>query len=49
MMVELDNDLRFVANFRYEIKSNATKGRMLKDLNNTELASIIPNTEASAK
>jgi hypothetical protein len=30
MMVELDNDIRFITNFRYEIKANLTKGREIK-------------------
>jgi hypothetical protein len=49
MMVELDNDMRFLANFRYEIKANATRGRALRELTSRELSTLIPNTEASSK
>ena len=48
-MVELENNLRFLTNFRYELKGNLTQGRPLSQLSTKELATLIPNTEASSK
>lgn len=46
MLVTLDNNLEFLANFRYELKSNITKepSKHLKQLGN-----LITDIEESAK
>lgn len=46
MAVFLENDLRFVANFKYEIKSNVTTN----PLNTTvDFDKLIPDIEEGAK
>lgn len=47
--VELDNGLRFIANFRYELRDKFLLGKQLSLLNITYLNEVIPNTEEETK
>ena len=47
--VELENGLRFVANFRYELKDKYTMGKQLSNLTLNYLNEVIPNTEEETK
>ena len=47
MVVELENNLKFIANFKYEIKKNVTTEPMLMAVE--ELDKLIPDTEEAAK
>lgn len=48
-MVELDNNLRFITNFRYEVSQALIKGKKLSIIDGKELSKIIPNAKASDK
>ena len=47
MVVELDNKLKFIANFKYEIKKNVTTKPM--EMSVATLDKLIPDTEDAAK
>lgn len=47
LLVELDNDLRFLANFRYEIKKNVTDDPLKADF--AKMAQLVPEVDDSAK
>jgi hypothetical protein len=50
-MVHLDNDLRFMANFRYELKGNVTKGQHPSAFSSPKLEAALKgnNQETSSK
>lgn len=49
MMVELDNNLRFLTNFRYEVKDELIKGKLVSNFSDKELSKIINNSNAADK
>ena len=46
-LVELENDIRFLANFRYELKKNVTTDPV--NYNIKILEKLIPDTDSQAK
>ena len=47
MVVELENKLKFIANFKYEIKKNVTTNPM--EMSVAVLDKLVPDTESAAK
>ena len=47
LLVELDNDLRFIANFRYEIKNNVTSDPLKTDVK--KMAKLVQEVDETAK